>query len=344
MNRMRVAIWAGCALALTMPVAAQQSSRASVPVTVDNYNRAQTDFYFGLIAQGGGFGEFMHARTLSPIDQRGIIRPNRDTLYSIAVFDLDAGAVRITLPDPGKRFMAMQVINEDQFTKAVDYGAGSHLLTRDAVGTRYVCVVVRGLVNAADPEDLKQMHGLQDSLRVSQSRPGSFQVPEWDEASRKMVQNALLQLGTTISDTRHMYGADEKAVDPVRHLIGSAMLWGGNPEKDALYLPITPAQNDGRTVYRLTIGDVPVDGFWSLTVYDRDGYFQKNDLGSYAVNSASAKKGPDGLITIQFGGCTRSIPNCLPITDGWNYTVRLFRPHREVLNGTWKFPAAMPVN
>jgi hypothetical protein len=62
-----------------------------------------------------------------------------------------------------------------------------------------------------------------------------------------------------------MFGADENQVDPVRHLNGTAMLWGGNPEKDALYLLITPTRNDGDTIYRLTIKDVPVDGFWSIT-------------------------------------------------------------------------------
>jgi hypothetical protein len=29
---------------------------------------------------------------------------------------------------------------------------------------------------------------------------------------------------------------------------------------------------------------------------------------------------------------------------GWNYTVRLYRPRAQVLNGTWKFPQAQPVN
>ena len=38
-----------------------------------------------------------------------MIRLNRDTLYSSAVFDLDAGPVTITLPDAGKRFMSMLV-------------------------------------------------------------------------------------------------------------------------------------------------------------------------------------------------------------------------------------------
>ncbi len=42
------------------------------------------------------------------------------------------------------------------------------------------------------------------------------------------------------------------------------MLWGGYPEKDALYLPIAPARDDGDTIYRLMVKDIPVDGFWSL--------------------------------------------------------------------------------
>ncbi len=123
-----------------------------------------------------------------------------------------------------------------------------------------------------------------------------------------------------------MFGANATQVDPVKHLIGSGMLWGGNPEKDALYLPITPVRNDGKTVYTLTVGDIPVDGFWSLTVYNGEGYLVPNPDNAYAVNSLSAKKGADGSVTIQFGGCDGTIQNCLPITAGWNYTVRLFRP------------------
>jgi hypothetical protein len=69
--------------------------------------------------RAGGFGKFRHGRDLAPIGQGGIIRPNRDTLYSLAIFDLDAGPVAITLPDPGKHSMTMQVINEDQYTQPV---------------------------------------------------------------------------------------------------------------------------------------------------------------------------------------------------------------------------------
>jgi hypothetical protein len=81
-----------------------QQATASVPVTVDNFIRAETDLYFSLVAlKEGGFGKFEHHRELSPVDSQAIIRQNRDTLYSAAVFDLDAGPVTITLPDAGKR-------------------------------------------------------------------------------------------------------------------------------------------------------------------------------------------------------------------------------------------------
>jgi hypothetical protein len=45
-----------------------------------------------------------------------VIRMNRDTLYSLSVFDLDAGPVTVTLPNSGQRFMSMQVIDEDHYT------------------------------------------------------------------------------------------------------------------------------------------------------------------------------------------------------------------------------------
>jgi hypothetical protein len=210
------------------------------------------------------------------------------------------------------------------------------------IGTRYAIAVVRIFVDFSDKEDIRQVHALQDAIKFSQERPGKFEIPHWDETSLKKVQAALLQLATTISDTRRMFGANENEVDPVKHLIGTAVLWGGNPEKDALYLPITPARNDGKTVYKLTVGDVPVDGFWSLTVYDSQGYLLPNPYNAYALNGLTAKKGPDGSVTIQFGGCDAKVPNCLPITQGWNYTVRLLRPRPQILDGTWRFPEARP--
>src|SRR5882757_789940 len=293
MKKTRTRILAAMSLVLAGTIASAQTTTSQTqPVAIENYNRAQTDVYFAGVVMKGGFGKFRHLRVLSPPVQQGIVRPNRDTLYSFAIFDLDAGPVTIKLPDGAKRFMAMQVVNEDQYTTGVHYGAGSHTLTRETIGTRYAIVVVRFLVDFSNKEEIEEAHGLQDAVKSSQDRPGAFEIPNWDEASLKKVKAALLQFGTTVSDTRRMFGANEHQVDPVKHLIGSAMLWGGNPEKDALYLPITPVRDDGKTVYKLTVGDVPVDGFWSLTVYNSEGYLQPNPDIVYSVNSITAKEGP----------------------------------------------------
>jgi hypothetical protein len=264
----------GIALSAIYAVEAQSPSPSSgsnaIPVTVDNFTRAEADLNFGFMVKEGALGKFVHYRELSSIDNP-IVRPNRDTLYSMSVFDLDAGPVTITLPDAGKRFMSLQVIDEDQYTQDVLYGGGSHTFTRQKIGTRYVALGIRILVNPAAPADLKAARALQDSIKVERpGGPGRFEVPNWDPASRKKVRDALLALGQTVPDTKRMFGARNE-VDPVRHLIGTAMLFGGNPEKEALYLNVTPDQNDGKTLYKLTVKDVPVDGFWSISVYNAEG-------------------------------------------------------------------------
>jgi hypothetical protein len=312
-------------------------------VTPDNFVRAESDMYFSGAARDYGFGKFGHAREPASIDKQTIIRLNRDTLYSGAVFDLDAGPVTITLPDAGIRFMSLQVIDEDQYTHAVRYGGGSFTLTKGDIGTRYVVTAVRTLVNPADPHDVEQVHALQDAIEVEQpGGPGRFEVPNWDPVSQKKVRAALLVLAATLPDTKHMFGTKNQ-VDPVRRLIGAASAWGGNPDKDALYLNIVPAKNDGTTVYRMNVKDVPVDGFWSVSIYNADGYYEPNQYNAYTLNNVTAKKGDDGSIMIQFGGCDGKIPNCLPIMKGWNYMVRLYRPRAEILDGMWTFPEAQPV-
>ena len=45
-----------------------------------------------------------------------------------------------------------------------------------------------------------------------------------------------------------------------------------------------------------------------------------------------------------YGGCDGEVPNCLPVTAGWNYLVRLYRPRAEVLRGEWEFPEPVPVD
>jgi hypothetical protein len=163
----------------------------------------------------------------------------------------------------------------------------------------------------------------------------------WDAVSHKKVRDALVVLGETIPDWRHAAGRRGE-VDVVRHLIVTATGWGLNPDKDAIYLNLTPSKNDGTTIYKLKVKDVPVDGFWSISLYNAQGFFEPNDLKAYTLNNVTATKASDGSVAIQFGDCDGKIPNCLPIVKGWNYMVRRYRPRPEVVSGKWKFPEAMP--
>jgi hypothetical protein len=317
-------------------------AQQSVPVTVDNFVRAETDTYLGKTVKEGGFGKFIHNRTPTKIDEQTVIRMNRDTLYSYAVFDLDAGPVTITMPNAGKRFMSMQVVNEDHYTPIVDYKPGAVTLSKEKVGSRYVATLVRTLVDPTDPKDLDQVHALQDQIKVSQKDRGKFETPNWDESSQKKIRDALLVLASAAGGFEHAFGTKAE-VDPIKHLIGTAAGWGGNPDKDATYVSFTPPNNDGTTVYKVHVKDVPVDAFWSISLYNGQGFFQKNEYDAYSLNDITAKKNSDGSVDAQFGGCDGKIPNCLPIMAGWNYTVRLYRPHTEILNGKWKFPEPWPV-
>lgn len=324
------------------PVAhSQPAADADMKVTADNFPRAESDLYLGNVVKDHGFAQFTHNREVTPIDKQLVIRQNRDTLYSGAVFDLDAGPVTITLPQAGKRFMSMQVISEDHYSLPAIYQPGRHTITRSQVGTRYVLVAIRTLVDPGDPGDLAKVHALQDAMKIEQTSKGAFTVPKWDETSQKKVREALVALGATLPDSKGMFGS-RREVDPVRHLIGSATAWGGNPQKDAIYLGVTPEKNDGSTVYRLQVGKVPVDGFWSISVYNAEGFYQANPQNAYTLNNVTAKPAADGSVAVQFGGCDGKVPNCLPVTQGWNYMVRLYRPRPEILDGRWKFPQAKP--
>jgi hypothetical protein len=314
-----------------------------IRVTVDNFKRAESDMYFARFVKEGGFGKFHHERELAPIDKQTVIRLNRDTLYSFGVFDLGPGPLTVTLPDAGKRYMAIQVISEDHYAVDVIYKPGAHTFTKDKVGTRYVCMAVRTFVNPDDVADVKAVHALQDALRAEQKAGGKFEIPSWDQESQKKIRDALLALADANGglDSSRMFGRKDQ-VDPVEHLLGTAAGWGGNPRSAALYIGVVPKLNDGKTAYQLTLKDVPIDGFWSVSVYNKEGFFEKNARNAYTLNNVTAKPNADGSITIHFGG-NENATNALPIVPGWNYLLRLYRPRAEILDGTWKAPEAQPV-
>jgi hypothetical protein len=236
----------------------------------------------------------------------------------------------------------MQVINQDEYTKYVEYDTKSYTFTKENVGSRYVCVIVRILVKGDDEKDNQIVTEIQNKITVSQTSIGTFEIPNWDQTSLDKLRDAIKVIASTITDTKRCFG-DVHEVDPIGHFLGAAAGWGGNPNRAAIYINVNPELNDGKTPYTLTIKDVPVDGFWSISIYNKAGYFEPNLSNAYSFNSLTASKNIDGSITIHFGGDPKQL-NYLPITDGWNYTVRLYRAKEQILNGSWVFPSPLKVN
>ncbi len=327
------------ALALALACLVVSATWAAEIVTVDNFVRAETDMTMKRYVSQGAFGKFLHIRGMTPVDKQDVIRMNRDTLYSAGVFDLTT-PVTIVKPDPGKRFQSMMVISEDHSILPVEHGAGEFTLTRQQIGTRYVMVLFRTFADPNDPADMKAAHALQDRIQVRQADAGKFEVPDWDAGSSGTVRDALNVLAATKTDMTGMFGEKSK-LNPIDHLLGAASGWGGNPKEAAVYQSGMAKLNDGKIPHVLTVRDVPVDGFWSVTVYNAKGYMEPNPQNAYSVNNVTARRNADGSVTIHFGGDPRSA-NYLPIVPGWSYVARMYQPRQSVVDGTWKFPEAQP--
>jgi len=312
----------------------------AVLVNVDNFVRAETAAQMdrGLLAPGAAINKFVHFRDPTPLDAQNVIRMNRDTLYSYALVDISKGA-RLTIPKLDGRYLSVMVINEDHYINKVYDSAGTYKLKMKQFDTQYVSVVARTLVNASDPEDIKEANAVQDQIVVKAVSAKPYTHPKYDEESYKSTYDALVQLGRGVTDFERSFG-NKKDVTEARHLIGTAIGWGGLPEEEAYYVNVEPNLPVG--AYQLTVKDVPVDAFWSISMYNKEGFFEENKYDAYSVNSISGTPNEDGSFTVNFGGDPKAV-NYLHLTEGWNYIIRFYKPHKEILEGTWKFPNVTPV-
>jgi hypothetical protein len=325
-------------LALMIPVTAMAEG-----VNLDNLVRAESDTMMraNLKSFGIEIGQITHVREPTTPERQPVIRMNQDTLYSGIVLDLSK-PVKIMLPEVGGRYMSMHVVNQDHYM-FFETKPGTYELTKDLVGTRFALVTVRTFANPRDPEDMKKAHVAQDAIKVEGGGSGPFEAPDWDLETLAKARNAFNEIAATLGfDSARAFGRPEE-VRPIDYVVGALSGWGGLPQSAAMYVITSVAKNDGGTQHAVTVRDVPVDAFWSVTVYNADGYLEANDLGVNSYNNITAQANQDGAYTIHFGGCDDGRINCIPITPGWNYAVRLYGPQPEILDGSWVFPSPKPV-
>jgi len=141
----------------------------------------------------------------------------------------------------------------------------------------------------------------------------------------------------------------------LKRAIVSQLGLGANLPEDAIY-PMNLFDESGKPLdgaYRYTIHFdketiPPVDAFWSITLYDSEGFQVANPLNRFAVSSwMPFVKNADGSLDLYFQnespGADKEA-NWLPAPKGpFNLTMRLYAPRREALTGRWNPPPVMKV-
>jgi len=309
-------------------------------VNVDNFVEAETARMFdNIVALAGGVNRWYHYREPTPLDRQPVIRMNRDTLYSGAIVDIRQGA-ELILPDSGDRYMTVMVVNERHYNNLVLSGAGTYQLELDEHGTPFVSLSIRTFVDPDDPDDIAEVNALQDAVTLHARSDGPYSHPDYDPATLDLTRGPLLKLAEGVTDTDGVFGKKE-VVDPVRHLIGTAFGWGGLPVEEAFYYTEAAPRPVGH--YTLTFDDVPVDAFWSIAIYNRDGYFEANPYNSYGLNSVTASPDESGRVSLNLSPHPAESANHVYIMDGWNYVLRLYRPAESVLSKSWTPPTPIPI-
>jgi hypothetical protein len=87
----------------------------------------------------------------------------------------------------------------------------------------------------------------------------------------------------------------------------------------------------------------PVDAFWSVTAYDKDGYFLLNVIDRQAIGDRDKlASNPDGSIDLYINSNSPGAEkesNWLPVAKApFNLLMRLYWPKREIIDGTWTPP------
>lgn len=312
-----------------------------VKVNVDNFREAETALIFdNTLAMTGGINEWVHYRVPTPVDKQPVIRMNRDTLYSAAIVDISKGAT-LSMPEVGDRYQTVMVINQEHYINRVFSRPGTYELTVEEHGSPFVNIIARTFVDANDPDDIAEVNRLQDQLNLETGSANPFVHPDYDTETLNATRETLQILGKGTGNTDRTFGAPSE-VEPTRHLIGTAVGWGGLPESEAYYYIETDPTEAGR--YTFTLKDVPVDAFWSVTIYNKDGYYEANPYDSYNLNSITAQADPDGSVTLNLTPQGEGLTNHIYVMDGWNYALRLYKPRPEAIDKTWTPPTPQAVD
>lgn len=314
----------------------------------------------------GPLDTFASFKSYPPLDFTEVVRPNFETLYTTLWMDLTEEPKILSLPDAKGRYylaptlpMWTDVIAAPGWrttgTGAADYayvppgweGTLPDGVVRVESATCYLWMI--GRTAASGPDDYDAVHEFQAGMKVT---PLSQWGKDWKSAAGTVDPSIdtktppLQQVEDMSAKDFFAYGAELMELHPPKNTDYS-QVWrmariGLIPGED-FAMNIGPT-SDMYLLHFDTDQIPPVGAFWSITMYDDDGFADPNSLDRGNLASRmDLKFNEDGSLDLYVGATSPGKDkesNWLPapLDKPWNVCMRRYAPKTAALNGTWNPP------
>ena len=312
-------------------------------MSAKEFIQAESRAFFADFIGRAGLNNFFHFPGVASAEDRFVVSPNNDTVYSVAIVNTSQGFT-LELPDVGDRFVSIHIIDENHMSPFYLYGGGTYTFTADQFETTYVVVGIRTGTDASKEDVARIASELQPNYRITGAADvDTMPRPDLDVLAR--VRAALVKEYGNLTTTA---GAMQASTDLIKDweffTYVTAGGWGLSADENAMYTPHAPVNAKGGVCYTATFPPVPVKAFFSITVYGPEKYLMSNENNIVSSNRGVVTN-DDGSFTVAFGNedCKSLAPNfAYTPKDGWSFLLRAYRPDVKAFRA-YQMPDIKPV-
>lgn len=302
------------------------------------YIQAESRAFLANFIDRSGLNKFHHFKALATAEDKWVVSPNLDTIYSIATINVQDGFT-LKLPEVKDRFLSVQIITENHMTPFYFYGGGTRTFKASDFDSDFVAVGVRMGTNGSKEDVQYVVDQLQPKYFIEGAKNEDTLIRP-DTKKMLVVREALLSAYNKLPDTFDVMQKNTSLVnDWEKFTYVTAGGWGLSADENAMYKPYSSPELKGKTCYTATFQPIQSKAFFSITVYGPDKYIM-SDGNNVIGSNHNIKMNDNGTFTVVFGDtvCKNLAPNFLYTPqDDWNYLIRAYKPDVEAFK-KYKLP------